>query len=129
MFERLDFIYMPSPDPAADVRYVSDALGAETVFAIEAFGTRVAMLTLGADSPALLFADHLEGERPVLVYRVGDLDSSVSELGKHGCELGEGFEIPHGPCREIRSPGGNRLVIYELRRPETAARIAGRRGF
>jgi hypothetical protein len=127
--ERLDFIYMPSPDTAADVRHFESALDAEVVFAIERFGTRVAMVKLAEGSPALLFAQHLGGERPVLVYRVGDFDSSVRELVEQGCEVGQPFEIPHGPCCEIHSPGGNRLAIYELARPETAARIAGRRDF
>jgi hypothetical protein len=29
LFEQLDFIYMPSRDAAADVRYFTDVLGAE----------------------------------------------------------------------------------------------------
>ncbi len=52
---------MPSRDPAAEARYFSEALGAKLVFAIEAFGARVAMVELTEDAPALLFADHLDG--------------------------------------------------------------------
>jgi hypothetical protein len=128
-FERLDFLYMPSPDPAADMRHFEEALGAEIVFAIERFGTRVAMVSLASESPALLFAEHLEGERPVLVYRVDDLDAAAVELRGQGCEVGDEFGIPHGPIREIHTPGGNRLAIYELTRPERAEQIAGRRDF
>ena len=43
-FERLDFVYMPSADVAGDVEYFTGALGARLEFAIEAFGTRVAMV-------------------------------------------------------------------------------------
>jgi hypothetical protein len=129
VFRTLDFIYMPSPDAAADIRHFEKALGGEVVFAIERFGTRVGMVKLADDSPALLFAEHLEGERPVLVYRVDDLDATAMQLREQGCEVGDEFGIPHGPIREVGTPGGNRLAIYELTRPERAEQIAGRRDF
>ena len=129
MLRSLEFIYMPSPDAAADARHVEEALGGEIVFAIERFGTRVAMVRLAAESPALLFAEHLEGERPVLVYRVDDLEAAAAQLRGRGCEVGDEFGIPHGPIRAVETPGGNRLAIYELTRPERAEQIAGRRDF
>ena len=43
-FEALDFIYMPSRDVARDLGYYVEVLGAQLVFAIEAFGTRVAQV-------------------------------------------------------------------------------------
>jgi hypothetical protein len=63
MFEQLDFIYQPSRNAAADLEHYVDAFGAEPVFAIERFGSRVAMVRLTADSPGLLFAEHLAGLR------------------------------------------------------------------
>jgi hypothetical protein len=128
-FESLDFIYMPSRDPAAEIRHFGDAIGAEIVFTIEAFGARVAMVSLGGESPRLLFADHLDGERPILVYRVADLDAARAELRDAGCDVSDEFGIPPGPCAEITAPGGHRLAIYELTRPEVPARLAGRRDF
>ena len=129
MFERLDFLYMPSRDVAADVAYFTEVLGAELVFAIEAFGTRVAMVALADEPPALLFAGHLEGERPVLVYRVRNLDTAMDELERRGWSREARFGIPHGPCCEVQTPGGHRVAIYELTRPEAADRLAGRRDF
>ena len=129
MFRSLDFLYMPSRDPAAEARYFSEALGAKLVFAIEAFGARVAMVELTEEAPALLFADHLDGERPILVYRVADLDATVTELKERGCEVGTLFGIPQGPCAEIEAPGGHRVAIYELTRPEAPEHLAGRRHF
>jgi hypothetical protein len=129
MFDSLDFLYMPSRDPAADARYFSDLLGAEVIFAIEAFGTRVAMVKLADEPPALLFAGHLEGERPILVYRVRDLEAAAAQLRERGCDVSEEFGIPHGPCREITAAGGHRLAIYELTRPGAPQRLAGRRDF
>src|SRR5450759_5236765 len=38
-FGQLDFVYMPSRDVAADLRYFTDVLGARHVFAIDAMGT------------------------------------------------------------------------------------------
>jgi len=58
---QLDFVYQPSRDVAADVEYYTGALGAEFVFAVERFGTRVAMVRLTSDAPELLLAEHLEG--------------------------------------------------------------------
>jgi hypothetical protein len=129
VFEQLDFVYMPSPDAATDVEHFTRAPGARLVFAIEAFGTRVAMVRLGGEPPALLFAEHLEGHRPILVYRVEDLDRAVEELGTAGWEPGERFGIPHGPGCLLDTPGGHRLAIYELTRPEVVERLEGRRDF
>lgn len=128
-FERLDFLYMPSRDPASEARYFAEAIGARLVFAIEAFGARVAMVELADDAPALLFADHLEGERPILVYRVADLEATTAELRERDCEIGEPFGIPPGPCAEIEARGGHRLAIYELTRPEAGEHLTGRRDF
>ena len=129
MFQSLDFIYMPSSDPAEDVRHFEEALGAEIVFAIERFGTRVAMVSLGQDSPELLFAAHLVGNPPVLVYRVEDLDAAAAQLSGQGCEFSDEFEIPPGRIRKLDTPGGNPLAIYELTRRERLESIRGRRDF
>ena len=127
--ESLDFLYMPSRDPAAELEWFEQTLGAEVVFAIEAFGTRVAMLQPSAGPPAVLLAGHLEGDRPVLVFRVASMADAVAELEAAGGSAGPEFGIPHGPVREIEAPGGHRLAIYELTRPERAKSLAGRRDF
>ncbi|TMK38911.1 MAG: hypothetical protein E6G56_13185 [Actinobacteria bacterium] len=129
MFERLEFVYLPSRDVAADVEHFTDRLGATLGFAIEAFGTRVAMVQLTPDPPALLLAGHLEGDQPVLVHRVADLESSIAELREGGVELGPRFGIPHGPGVEVLNPGPQRLALYQLTRPEAPQRLLGRRDF
>jgi hypothetical protein len=128
-FESLDFLYMPSADPAAEMLELERTLGAEIVFAIEAFGTRVAMLQLAPGPPAILLAGHLHGERPVLVFRVESLAEAARELEAAGGRIGPEMGIPHGPIREVEVAGGHRLAIYELTRPETAAHLAGRRDY
>jgi hypothetical protein len=120
---------MPSRDVAADLESFSAGLGAEVVFAIEAFGTRVAMLRLAEGSPDLLLAGHLEGERPVLVYRVDDLEAAVAELKQRGVDAGPELGIPHGPLHSFSLAGGQRVGLYELTRPGASERLAGRRDF
>jgi hypothetical protein len=129
VFEQLDFIYMPSVDVAADVRYFTEVLGARLTFAVEGMGTRVAMLQLTDGAPSLLLAGHLEGERPVLVYRVADLSVAVGELESRGWQRGTMLEIPHGPICSFAAPGGQRLAIYQLTRPEAGEHFIGRRDF
>jgi hypothetical protein len=130
-FEQLDFIYSPSGDVAADMEAFVTMLGAEIGFAIEAFGTRVAMVRLAQNPPHVLLSGHLEGERPVLVYRVPDLAAAVAELEALGFDAGPQLEIPHGPIHSFTLPGGagHRLAIYELTRPEANTRFEGRRDF
>lgn len=128
MFESLDFLYVPSRDMAADVEHFTCA-GAELVFAIEAYGTRVAMLRLAPGGPDLLLADHLDGDRPVLVYRVADLETAVDELRARGCDPGPELGIPPGPCCSFELQGGHRIAVYELTRPGVIERFAGRKDF
>jgi hypothetical protein len=104
-------------------------LGGDLVFAIEAFDTRVAMVRMTDSPPALLLAGHLHGDRPVLVFRVDDLDAAVAAVEARGYEAGERFGIPHGPGCMLEAPGGQRLALYELTRPEADERLAGRRDF
>jgi catechol 2,3-dioxygenase-like lactoylglutathione lyase family enzyme len=129
MFDELDFIYMPSRDAAADLRWFTDVLGARLVFAVEGMGTRVAMLELTDQPPRILLAEHLEGDRPVLVYRVPDLAAAMAELETRGWQRGFMLEIPHGPICSFTSPGGHRLAIYQLTRPEVGDHFAGQRDF
>jgi hypothetical protein len=129
MFEQLDFLYMPSSDVAADLAYFTEVLGGRLAFAIEGMGTRVAMIELSAGPPAVLVADHVEGDRPILVYRVTDLEAALQDLAGRGWEREGTFEIPQGPCCSFRTPGGHRFALYQLTRPEVAAHFEGRRDF
>ncbi len=52
------------------------------VFAVEAMGTRLAAIQLTESPPLLLLADHLEEDRPILVYRVADLGVATHFAGR-----------------------------------------------
>jgi hypothetical protein len=129
VFGQLDYLYTPSTDVAADMAWFVDVLGAQVVFAIESSGVHVAMLEVTPDPPRILLADHLEGERPILVYRVADLAATRAMLEARDFEPERTLEIPFGPCCVYRSESGFRVAIYERTRPEVEAHFAGRRDF
>jgi hypothetical protein len=128
-FEQLDFVYWPSSDVARDLAYFETVLGARVQFAIDGMGTRVAMVKLTSGPPRVLLAGHLDGDAPVLVYRVPNLDGAMKDLAGRGWTRGTTLEIPHGPVCAFRAPGGQRMAIYELRRPFMDEQFAGRRDF
>ena len=128
-FESLDYLYTPSRDVAADVAYFTEVLGGRLVFAIDAMGTRVAMVELSETPPAIVLNDHLDGDRPILVYRVANLRAARAELEARGWAAAHSLEIPQGPVTTFDAPGGQRLAIYELARPGVIESFAGRRDF
>ena len=128
-FQQLDFLYTPSRDVPGDLAYFTEVLGGRVVFAIDSMGTRVAAVELTEGPPLLLLAYHVQGERPILVYRVGDLGATLDLLESRGWKREHTFEIPHGPCCSFRSPGGHRVALYQLTRPEAAKHFEGRRDF
>ena len=129
MFEQLDFIYQPSRDAAADLEHYVRCFGAEPVFAIERFGTRVAMVRLTADSPGLLLAEHLAGDQAILIFRVANLEETITEVRKDGGRIGDRFEMPYGIGAQLITPGPQRLAIYEATHAERGRSITGRRDF
>ena len=129
LFEQLDFLYMPSRDVAGDASWFVEALGGRLVFAIDDGGTRVAMIELSPPPPRILLTDHLDGERPILIYRVADLEVAARDAAARGCKPERTLEIPPGPCCVFRAPGGHRIALYEASRPEVIRHFEGRRDF
>ena len=128
-FEQLDFLYVPSSDVARDARWFDEVLGGRLVFAIDSMGTRVAMIELTDGPPRILLTDHLEDDRPILIYRVADLDAAVAGLVERGWQDSGRLEIPSGPCVSFQSVGGQRIALYQRTRPEVEEHFAGRRDF
>jgi len=128
-FDQLDFLYTPSRDVAEDMTYFTEILGARVLFAIDGMGTRVAALELTEGPPLVLLTDHVEGDRAIMVFRVPDLEAALRELVSRGWQREHTFEIPQGPVCSFRTPGGHRIALYELTRPDSAAHFAGRRDF
>ena len=124
----LDFLYTPSTDVAADLRYLVDVLGAEEVFAIEDGGIKVAMASFGTP-PAILLTDHLEGDRPIHLFAVTNLAAARAELEARGCAPERSVELPPGPAVTFRTPGGLRMAIYQPVRPFVVESFRGRHDF
>jgi catechol 2,3-dioxygenase-like lactoylglutathione lyase family enzyme len=127
--EALDVLYLPSRDVEADRNFYRDVLGARVVFAAEAMGTRVAEVAISSHGPRLILADHLVGDAPVLLHRVSDLGEELGQLASRGLRVEHRIELPLGPCAIFRSPGGQRLGLYQLTRPEVDEHLVGRRDF
>lgn len=129
LLEQLDFLYTPSRDVAGDAAWFVEALGGRLVFAIDDGGTRVAMVELSPAPPRILLTDHLDGDRPILIYRVADLEAAARGAATRGLKPHRTLEIPPGPCRVFRAPGGHRIALYEASRPEVIRHFEGRRDF
>jgi hypothetical protein len=129
VFSQLDFVYQPSRDVAADVEHYTRSLGAEFVFAVERFGTRVAMVRLTPTSPGLLLAQHLHGDQAILIFRVADLEAAVYQIEERGGQVGSRFEMPYGTGVQLLTPGPQRLAIYEATHADRGASLTGRRDF
>jgi len=126
---QLDYLYVPSADVAKDLAYFTDVLGGELAFAVEGMGAKVAMVRLSQGPPHILLTDHLHGDHTILIYRVDRLDSTLAELKRRGWKKGQTLEIPMGPCCSFTTPGGQRIAVYELSRPQVADHFLGRRDF
>jgi predicted enzyme related to lactoylglutathione lyase len=127
MFLSLDYLYVPAKDIEASVRYYTEQLGGELVWKIHAFETWVAGIRLSPTGPMVLLAEHLQGDTPILIYRVERLESTIAALRAQGWTAESGpFEIPNGPCYTFRDPTGVRLAIYENQRPDVDQEFAGR---
>ena len=87
------------------------------------------MLKLADSPPRVLLADHVEGDAPILVYRVADLRAAMASLTDRGWKKGRSLELPMGPAHSFTAPGGQRLALYEATRPAVVDSFAGRRDF
>jgi hypothetical protein len=126
LFQSLDFVYVPTEDVDSSARRYVEELGAELAWKVRGFGTVVACLRVSNEGPAILLSGHLEGTMPILIYRVADYASALTRLRASGVADVRELEIPHGPCASFRAPGGQRIAVYELTRPEADQHFTGR---
>ena len=99
------------------------------MFAIEAMGTRVAEVALAREGPRVILAEHLAGDAPILLHRVSDLDAGVGGVRRTRAASRCASRAAARPVRTLRSPGGQRLGLYQLARPEVDEHFAGRADF
>lgn len=104
-------------------------LGGKLAFAVEGMGARVAMIELTEGPPHVLLTDHLDGDRPIYIYRVKNLDKTIAALKKRGLKKVRDVEIPMGPCASFILRGGQRIALYEASRPQVLEHFLGRKDF
>jgi hypothetical protein len=126
VFLSLDFVYVPTADVDSTAVHYVEVLGGRLEWKVRGMGTVVACVRLAEEGPAVLLAGHLEGQTPILVYRVVDYASTVAALRGQGVGDIDELEIPHGPCASFRARGGQRFAVYQLVRPHADAHFAGR---
>ena len=102
-----------------------EVLGADLRWKVRGMGTMVACVTLSGEGPAVLLSGHLEGDVPILVYRVADYRTTVAALRHRGMTALHEIEIPHGPLASFEAAGGQRFAVYQLTRPEAAGKFDG----
>ena len=128
-FLQLDYLYTPSKDVAADAKFYTDVVGGKLAFAVEGMGARVAMVELTDGPPHVLLTDHLDGDRPIYIYRVDDLAKAGAALKRRGLAGERRLEIPMGPCSSFTLPNGHRIALYEASRPDVLKHFLGRKDF
>lgn len=122
-FGRLEYLYLGSKDVGKDLAYYRDVLGAEVVWDLSDFGTRVAGVRLFAEGPMVLIAGHRHSPSLLPVFHVEDLGRTEKELRKKGWKPeGPRFGIPDGDCYLFKDPSGNELALYENSRPHALER-------
>ena len=126
MFDSLDYVYVPTADVDASAgRYVAE-LGAELLWKVRGMETVVACLRLSETGPAILLSGHLEGENPILIYRVPNYGAAVAALRAADVSELREVELPPGPAASFRAPGGQRIAVYERTRPRVEEHFVGR---
>ena len=98
-------------------------LGAVLEWRVAAIGTVVAAVRVSESGPLVLFADHLEGETAIAIYRVADYAAAVGRLRELDVSAISEMEIPPGPCATFTLAGA-RLGVYELTRPHAGEHLA-----
>lgn len=118
----LVYLYIGTADFDRDCAYYSKVLGAERVWAFNAFGARVAAFRV-CQGPLFLLADHRPAPTCMPVLAVADLGSTIAALKANGWQSeGEGFEIPNGTCHRFADPNGNPYALFQNDRPEAMER-------
>ena len=126
MLLSLDFVYTPTRDVDTAITQRVDAFGAVLEWKVRAMGTVVACLRVSETGPKILLSEHVEGETPILVYRVAAYREAVDRLRDAAATDVRELEIPHGPCASVRMQNGQRFAVYELVRPGAMTHFDGR---
>src|SRR5438093_10794134 len=95
-FGALRFLYVGSSDVGRDLEYYPRLLGAEKIWDLSSFGTRVAAVRI-CDGPPLLLAGHRPARSCVPTFAVKDIDATAKQLKRKRWHPERAkLEIPNG---------------------------------
>lgn len=118
-FGPLRFLYVGSSDVGKDLDYYVEVLGAEKVWDLSSFGTRVAAVRISEEGPLVLLAGHRPSPSCLPIFEVKNLEVTARGLKKKGWKPASGrFEIPVGPCYLFEDRSTNQLAIFQNVRPD-----------
>src|SRR5207253_3360204 len=113
LFGRLRYLYMGTSDVQKDVDYYTKVLGAQKIWDISSFGTRVAALRLG-EGPLLLLADHRPAPSCILIFLVDDLQAVSKGLRRRAGNLKENSSrFPKDPATGSMIQAATRSLSYK----------------
>jgi predicted enzyme related to lactoylglutathione lyase len=116
---KLEYLYIGTAAFERDVAYYRDVLGAEVVWAFNAYRAKVAALRL-CDGPLFLLADHRPSPSCMPVLAVENLEATIAELKRRGWQSeSDSFEIPNGLCYRFADPTGNPFAIFQNLLPDS----------
>ena len=128
VFERLDFVYLPSRDVEADVKHYTDRLGGSSCSRSKHSRLAWQWSALPPTLPRCCSPGiWLETSRSSSSASMTSRARSTSSIAAGGDR--RQLRDPAGPAVELISPGPQRLALYQLTRPEALDRLAGRRDF
>src|SRR5437879_12494842 len=97
-FGALRFLYVGSSNVGRDLEYYTGMLGAEKIWDLSSFGTRVAAVRI-CDGPPLLLAGHRPAPSCLPIFAVKDIDAAAREFMRKGWRSESGnVEIRSGAC-------------------------------
>jgi predicted enzyme related to lactoylglutathione lyase len=115
---KLEYLYLGTADFDGDCAYYTKVLGADRVWAFNAFGARVAAFQV-CEGPLFLLADHRPSPSCMPIMAVADLHATIASLKARGWHSdGDVFGIPNGPCYRFVDPTGNQFAIFQNERPD-----------
>lgn len=116
-FLRLEYFYLGSADFDRDLKYYTEVLGAQLLWAFDKSDAKVAGLRLAA-GPPLLLASHRPAPSCQPIYSVASLETTAKALKERGWKpAGDAVETPNGPAQFFADPSGNQIAFLQNDQP------------
>lgn len=119
-FEELKYIYTGTDNFEEDKKFYEEILSLKKNWEFHRFGAKVSSYQFQGTETQIVLADHHKAGYRRLIYRVVDLEKSISELIEKGLVFdSNSFGIPDGICINFSDKSGNLYAIYEKKQPDS----------